>query len=167
LAEQCQRSNIAGDPTLRLVVDPSPEIDGLLVQKKDTPLWWCGIKMFDSSGIVLCHNSVVYVSASGQRSRRARGSAALRAARFSIDENETGLPLGVAGDAGDGQELPFSVHLAILFKVYRMTLRFHSVISLGPFALASRITRKSSAVGFPEGVDFSIVLGSRIISVGY
>jgi hypothetical protein len=52
--------------------------------------------------------------------------------------------------------LPFSFHLAILFKVYRMALRLHSVLSLSPVVLASTSPRKSSAAGVPVGMDFSI-----------
>jgi len=47
---------------------------------------------------------------------------------FPRSDNEARIwrALGVASDE---HELPFSVHLAILFRAYRMTLRFHSVLS--------------------------------------
>ena len=59
-----------------------------------------------------------------------------------------GCSLGIAND---GDELPFSVHLAILFKVYRMTLRLHSVLSLSPAALASKSARKNCPAGVLDG----------------
>jgi len=37
----------------------------------------------------------------------------------------------------DGDKLPFLVHLAILFKAYRMMLRLHSVLSYSPLAFPS------------------------------
>lgn len=61
----------------------------------------------------------------------------------------------------DKDELPFSVHLAILFKVYRMTLRFHSVLTLSPFALASTNAGKSSPEGVPDGMGSSIRASAR------
>jgi hypothetical protein len=77
----------------------------------------------------------------------------LRVSRLSINEYEARIG-SASGVASDGRELPFSVQLAILFKVYRMTLRFHSVLSLSPVALASTSAGKSTAAGVPEGMDF-------------
>src|SRR5579863_5377658 len=69
---------------------------------------------------------------------------------------ESAADQGCRGIAHDGDELPFPVHLAILFKVYRMTLRFHSVLSLSPVALANTSARKSSPAGVADGLGSSI-----------
>ena len=67
------------------------------------------------------------------------------------------LRIGIAlGVASDGDELPFFVHLAILIKVYRMTLRLHSARSLSPLALPSTSVRKSSSAGVLGGMDSGI-----------
>jgi len=78
--------------------------------------------------------------------------ATLRTDRFSINDNEARIRVAF-GVASDRHELPFSAHLAILFKVYRMTLRFHSVLSLSPVAPTSKSARKSSPAGVPNGLD--------------
>ena len=81
--------------------------------------------------------------------------AALRAGRHSIDDDKARIRRSLSV-ASDWHELPFSVHLAILFKVYRMTLRLHSVLSLSPAALTSKSARKSSPAAVSNGMDFSI-----------
>ncbi len=61
-----------------------------------------------------------------------------------VDNRGSGVPLA---SRTKGDELPFSVHLAILFKVYRMMLRLNSVLSLSLGALAGKSARKSSPAG--------------------
>ena len=80
--------------------------------------------------------------------------ATLRAGRLSIDDDKAWIRRSL-GVASDGHELPFPAHLAILFKVYRMTLRFHSALSLSPVAHTSTSARKSSPAGVLDGMDFS------------
>ena len=89
---------------------------------------------------------------------KAEGTA-LRADRRSIHNKEAraGMPLASRG----GQELPFSAHLAILFKVHQVTLHLHSVPSLSPVAFASMSARKSSPAGVPGGMDFGISARKR------
>ena len=75
--------------------------------------------------------------------------------RPSINENQARIGLAF-GIASDGDELPFSVQLAILFKVYLMTLGLHSVLSLSPVASASTNASKGSSAGHSDGMDTSI-----------
>jgi hypothetical protein len=70
-----------------------------------------------------------------------------------IRDNQSRVWVDV-GVAGDRNELPFSVHLAILFKVYRMTLGFHSVLSFSPLALPSTSARENRPAGVSDGMDF-------------
>lgn len=58
--------------------------------------------------------------------------------------------------ASDRDELPFPVQLAILFKVYRVTLGLHSVHSLSANVLASASARKCN-FGVSDGMDSSVM----------
>ena len=62
------------------------------------------------------------------------------------------------GVASEERELPFSAHLAILFKAYRITLRFRPVLSLSPAAPASTELGSAALRASPTEWTLALVL---------
>jgi len=92
--------------------------------------------------------------------------AALRTDRLSIEENQAGI--GVAlGVAGDGHKLPFSLYLAILFKVHRMSLLGLHSAPFDPPLRGLLVQSRPSSDRMSLSGSLALLLGSGTSPVNY